>query len=155
MTVLRETTIFPSSVLFLVLKIISYNHSPTPNIHEVSQTLWVLLASQALGPQSLQEKFKVCETQKDGTIWSQSYGLGEKSSQAGAARQALHGLPTASGQSPFPQAALPSPGLDPSQPTGMTFFREEKTRAERDWGCEQVRNKSSQKNTVYFGAIYK
>lgn len=56
MTVLRETTIFSSSVLFLVLKIISYNHSPTPNIHEVSQTLWVLLASQALGPQSLQEK---------------------------------------------------------------------------------------------------
>lgn len=37
----------------------------------------------------------------------------------------------------------------------MTFLSGEMTSAERDWGWGQVRKKNSQKNTVYFGAIYK
>lgn len=37
----------------------------------------------------------------------------------------------------------------------MTFLSGEMSSAERDRGWGQVRNKSSQKNIVYFGAIYK
>lgn len=128
MTVLRETRIFPS-VLFLILKIISYNHPPLPQTFMKSPKpfgcSWPL---RPCGHRDFRKNFKVFKTlRRKAQIWSTSYDLGEKSPQARGCEAGTVWAPCslwtqalASG-SKRQLYALPS-GLDPSQPTGMTFL---------------------------------
>lgn len=114
MTVLRETQIFPSSVLFLVLKTISYNRPPTPR-HSLSlpNPLGVPGLSGPVATEPSGKNFKTFKTLRRRAQYGASHmNLMGRAPRPGAVRQALYGLPA----SPLSQLALPSPRLDPLNP---------------------------------------